>query len=195
MQTEAADEDTDADLVLMAQSGDMRAFDALIRRHGRKLYAMVYNMTSHHEDTNDLLQDIFAKAFQSLGKFHGKRSRRSGLSLNELDQMASADPALADSSLEANPVDLLEWKNWQKRLNEAMKELSHEHRAVVTMFDILGIPHSDICQILKVSAGTVRSRLHYAHQYLEGRLQELVQKNFENTCSLGDDIHGSRRSL
>lgn len=216
MQTEAADEDTDADLVLMAQSGDMRAFDALIHRHGRKLYAMVYNMTSHHEYTKDLLQDIFAKAFQSLGKFHGKstfytwlctigmnmtlnfvkkRSRRSGLSLNELDQMASADPALTDSSAEANPVDLLEWKNWQKRLNEAMKELSHEHRAVVTMFDILGIPHSDICQILKVSAGTVRSRLHYAHQYLEGRLQELVQKNFENTCSLGDDIHGSRRSL
>ena len=216
MQTDAADEDTDADLVLMAQSGDMRAFDALIRRHGRKLYAMVYNMTSHHEDTNDLLQDIFAKAFQSLGKFHGKstfytwlytigmnttlnflkkRNRRSGLSLNELDQAAFSDPALIDSRVEANPVALLELKNLQKRLNEAMQELSNEHRAVVTMFDIQGVSHSDICEILKVSEGTVRSRLHYAHQFLQGRLQDLVGKNFENTCSIGDDMHGSERSL
>lgn len=199
MHIDAPDEDTDVDLVLSAQSGDMRSFDALIYRHGKKLYAMIYNMTSHHEDTNDLLQEVFAKAYQSLGKFRGqssfytwlytiamnmtlnflkKRSRRSGMSLNELDQSALSDPALIDTRVEANPVALHELKNLQKRLNEAMQELSEEHRAVVTMFDIQGMPHSEICEILKVSEGTVRSRLHYAHQYLQSRLQDLREKNF-----------------
>lgn len=199
MQLDAADEDSDADLVVSAQAGDMRAFDALIHRHGKKLYAMIYNMTSHHEDTNDLLQDVFAKAYQSLGKFRGqssfytwlytiamnmtlnflkKRQRRSGMSLNELDQAVMTDPALIDTRVESNPIALNELKNLQKRLNEALQELSEEHRAVVTMFDIQGMPHSEICQILKVSEGTVRSRLHYAHQYLQSRLQDLKDKNF-----------------
>jgi RNA polymerase sigma factor (sigma-70 family) len=194
MPSDEADDESDIDLVRSAQSGELRAFDALIYRHGKKLYAMVYNMTSHHEDTNDLLQDIFAKAFQSIEKFRGqssfytwvytiamnmtlnflkKKNRRAGLSLNELDHAVLTDPALIDSSIGANPVALSELKYLQKRLNEAMQELSEEHRAVVTMFDIQGIPHSDICEILKVSEGTVRSRLHYAHQYLQGRLQDL----------------------
>lgn len=199
MYADAPDEDTDADLVTSAQSGEMRAFDALIHRHGKKLYAMIYNMTSHHEDTNDLLQDVFAKAYHSLGKFRGqssfytwlyaiamnmtlnflkKRNRRSGLSLNDLDHAAISDPALIDTRVEANPIALNHLKNLQKRLNEAMQELSVEHRAVVTMFDIQGLPHSEICQVLKVSEGTVRSRLHYAHQYLQSRLQDLREKSF-----------------
>ena len=194
MPSDDADDESDIDLVHSAQSGDLRAFDSLIYRYGKKLYAMVYNMTSHHEDTNDLLQDIFAKAFQSIEKFRGpssfytwiytiavnmtlnflkKKNRIAGLSLNELDHTALTDPALIDSSIGANPVAISELKYLQKRLNEAMQELSEEHRAVVTMFDIQGIPHSTICEILKVSEGTVRSRLHYAHQYLQGRLQDL----------------------
>ena len=194
MLSDESDDETDIDLVHNAQSGELRAFDALIYRHGKKLYGMVYNMTSHHEDTNDLLQDIFAKAYQSIEKFRGqssfytwiytiamnmtlnflkKKKRNAGCSLNELDHAVFTDPALIDTSIGANPVALSELKYLQKRLNEALQELSVEHRAVVTMFDIQGMPHSDICDILKISEGTVRSRLHYAHQYLQGRLQDL----------------------
>ena len=63
--------DPDQDLVTRAQQGDTRAFDALILKYGDKLYGLVYNMTSHKEDTHDLLQEIFARAYQSLGKFRG----------------------------------------------------------------------------------------------------------------------------
>jgi len=55
-------------------------------------------------------------------------------------------------------------------------KLSHEHRAVVTMFDIQGMPHADIAKILKISEGTVRSRLFYAHKQLQNHLQEFIKK-------------------
>jgi RNA polymerase sigma-70 factor (ECF subfamily) len=55
-----------------------------------------------------------------------------------------------------------------------MMKLSEEHRAVVTMFDVQGMPHAEIAKILKVSEGTVRSRLFYAHRQLQNYLQEFI---------------------
>ena len=60
----------------------------------------------------------------------------------------------------------------QERLNNAMMQLSEDHRAVVTMFDIQGMPHAEISRILGVSEGTVRSRLFYAHRQLQTYLEE-----------------------
>ena len=53
-------------------------------------------------------------------------------------------------------------------------KLSEEHRAVVTLFDIQGMPHAEIAKIMKISEGTVRSRLFYAHRQLQNYLQEFI---------------------
>ncbi|MCP5544081.1 MAG: sigma-70 family RNA polymerase sigma factor [Akkermansiaceae bacterium] len=191
--------DPDQDLVDRAREGDTRAFDALILKYGDKLYGLVYNMTSHKEDTHDLLQDIFAKAYQSLRSFRGnstfytwiyqiavnqtlnflkKRKRRTGLSLNDLDSGVQNDPALVDSTHEADPERQTQIKELQRKLNEAMQKLSEKHRMVVTMFDIQGMSHADIAKVLKTSEGTVRSRLHYAHLQLQSALQDSWDERF-----------------
>jgi RNA polymerase sigma factor (sigma-70 family) len=191
--------DPDGELVARAREGDTRAFDALILKYGDKLYGLVYNMTSNKEDTHDLLQDVFARAYHSLPKFRGrssfytwiyqiavnmtlnflkKRKRRAGLSLNELDSAIHQDPALVDTTHQANPERQSSVHELQKRLNEAMQRLSEPHRTVVTLFDIQGLPHSEIASILKVSEGTVRSRLHYAHLQLQSHLQDLWESRF-----------------
>ena len=191
--------DPDQALVTRAQSGDTRAFDALILKYGNKLHGLVFNMTHHLEDTHDLLQDIFAKAYQSLAKFRGnstfytwiyqiavnqtlnflkKRKRRRGLSLTELDNALHKDPALIDLTYEANPEQQSRLNELQKSLNAAMMKLSDSHRVVVTMFDIQGISHSEIAKVLKVSEGTIRSRLHYAHLQLQAALQDTWDERF-----------------
>lgn len=191
--------DPDQDLVTRAQQGDTRAFDALILKYGDKLYGLVYNMTSHKEDTHDLLQEIFARAYQSLGSFRGnstfytwiyqiavnltlnflkKRKRRTGLSLNELDSAVQNDPGLVDQTHEANPEQQTRLKELQVKLNEAMQKLSEPHRMVVTMFDIQGMSHAEIARILNTSEGTVRSRLHYAHLQLQSALQDSWNERF-----------------
>lgn len=185
--------DPDYEFVQRSQDGDTRAFDELVIKYSKKLYGLVYNMTSNKEDTHDLLQDIFAKAYRSLRHFRGKstfytwiysiavnmtlnflkkRKRRSGMSLDDVDSGIQNDPAFVDYAHQANPRHQSNIHELQKKLNEALQSLSEDHRAVVTMFDIQGIPHAEISKILGVSEGTVRSRLYYAHQQLQGYLQD-----------------------
>src|SRR4029077_6684475 len=64
----------DDELIARAQAGDASAFDDLIVKYSQRLYGLVYNMTSNHEDTNDLMQDIWSKAYRSIAGFRGKSS-------------------------------------------------------------------------------------------------------------------------
>ena len=188
--------DTDEVLVARAQSGDTSAFDQLVIRYSPRLYGMIYHMTSNKEDANDLTQDVFAKAYRSLPRFRGrssfytwiyaigtnmtlnflkKRNRRAAWSLDNLDSGIQNDEAMVDLAHAANPRHQSDLNELQKKLNEALQSLSNRHRAVVTMFDIQGIPHAEISKILKVSEGTVRSRLFYAHRQLQGHLEEFIK--------------------
>ena len=104
--------------------------------------------------------------------FLKKRKRRAGMSLDDVDTGIQNDPAFVDQGHMANPRHQSNIHELQKKLNEALQALSDDHRAVVTMFDIQGMPHAEISKILGVSEGTVRSRLYYAHQQLQGHLEE-----------------------
>src|ERR1043165_7297341 len=64
----------DKQLVARAKSGEAAAFDELVVKYAPRLYGLIYNMTSNHEDTNDLLQDVFSKAYKSIGGFRRKSS-------------------------------------------------------------------------------------------------------------------------
>ena len=191
--------DPDQDLVSRAKNGDTRAFDALILKYGDKLFGLVYSMTSHKEDTHDLLQEIFAKAYHSLPKFKGnstfytwiyqiatnrtlnflkKRKNRAGLSLDNMESSVQQDPALIDTNNDANPERQSSINELQIRLNEAMMKLSESHRMVVTLFDIQGMSHKEIAAVLNSSEGTIRSRLHYAHLQLQSALQDAWDERF-----------------
>ncbi len=62
----------DADLVLLAQQGDMGAYDELVIRHRGKIYAMIRNMVKNDADAWDLSQDVFIKAWQALPRFESR---------------------------------------------------------------------------------------------------------------------------
>ena len=190
---EAAPVNEDVELVARTQAGDPAAFDRLVVKFSPRLYGLVYNMTSNHEDTNDLLQDIFAKAYRSINGFRGKssfytwvhtiavnmtinflkkRGRRFQMSLDDVDANVQNDKEFIELTATSSPVREADLGELQQRLNEAMMRLSPEHRAVVTMFDIQGMPHAEISKIMGISEGTVRSRLFYAHRQLQNYLEE-----------------------
>jgi len=194
---EAAPVNPDIELVTRTQSGDARAFDELVVKYTPRLYGLVYNMTSNHEDANDLLQEVFAKAFRSISGFRGKssfytwihsiavnmtinflkkRGRRFQMSLDDVDLNIQNDKEFIELTATSSPVREADLGELQQRLNEAMLKLSPEHRAVVTMFDIQGMPHAEISKILGISEGTVRSRLFYAHRQLQAYLEEFRKK-------------------
>jgi len=185
----------DEQLVARAQSGDAAAFDALVVKHSPRLYALVYNMTANHDDTDDLLQDVWAKAYRSIGGFRGqsqfytwmhsiaanmtinflkKRGRRWTMNLDDLDNGILQDKEFTELQAVSTPLREADLGEMQQKINEAIMKLTPEHRAVVTMFDIQGLPHADIAKILRISEGTVRSRLFYAHKQLQAWLSEFA---------------------
>ncbi|HZC59681.1 MAG TPA: sigma-70 family RNA polymerase sigma factor [Chthoniobacterales bacterium] len=187
----------DETLVRLTQSGDTRAFDVLWQKYSPRIYSLIYNMTSNHEDANDLLLEVFAKAYRSINGFRGKssfytwihaiavnmtinfvkkRGRRFQMSLDDMDANVQNDKEFIDLTATNSPVREVDLSELQHRLNEAMMKLSVEHRAVVTMFDIHGMAHAEISKILGIPEATVRSRLFYAHRQLQNYLEEFRKK-------------------
>ena len=191
------EEVSDNDLVAKTKAGDASAFDDLIRKYHGRLYGLIYHMTSNHEDTNDLLQDVFSKTYQVIETFKGessfytwihriavnmtlnflkKRKRRQHPSIDNSDEYLESDPDFLEAANKKDPRHLINMHEFQKKLAVAMNKLSYQHRAVVTLFDIQGISQPEIAKILKTSEGTVRSRLFYAHQQLKHSLEEFNVK-------------------
>lgn len=185
----------DRTLVARAQLGDDSSYEELVRRYQQRIYGLCYHLTSNHEDATDLAQDAFVKAWKALRTFKGdssfytwvyriaynsvlnhlkqRRHRTPHLSLDDLDFNAEHSPDLVELISDKTPRREAGLIELQKRLNEAMLRLSPEHRAVVTMHDIQGLPHDEIARIMDCNPGTVRSRLFYARQQLQAWLSDI----------------------
>lgn len=187
---------SDLTLVRNAQREDVRAYDELVRRYQERIYATVYHMTSNHEDANDLVQETFIKAYRALKTFKGdsslytwvyriavnktinflkQRKNRAHMSLNDVDLNAENDPDLVALVSEKTPRRDLNLAELQDKLNAAMLKLSEHHRMVVTLHDIQGLSHEEIGEIMDCNIGTVRSRLFYARQQLQGYLLDYLK--------------------
>ena len=187
----------DTPLVRRAQSGDEDAYEELVRRHQHRIYGLCYHLTSNHEDAADLAQDAMIKAWKALRSFKGdssfytwlyriayntvlnhlkqRRNRTPHLSLDDLDFNAEHTPELLELISTITPRRDVSLAELHQKLNEAMLRLSEEHRTVVTLHDIQGLPHDTIAEILQCNPGTVRSRLHYARQQLQGLLGDFLK--------------------
>jgi len=190
------DNTEELDLLMRARRGDLSAYDELVRRHQQRIYATIYHMTANHEDANDLAQDTFIKAFAALKSFKGgssfytwvyriavnktlnflkSRKRHAAMSLNDLDLHAENDPDLVALVSDKTPRRDAQLSELQEKLNEAMLKLSEQHRLVVTLHDVQGVPHEEIAKIMDCNVGTVRSRLFYARQQLQGFLADYLK--------------------
>ena len=183
-------------LVKGARTGDLEAYDSLVRRYQERIYATIYHMTANHEDATDLAQETFIKAYQALKSFKGdssfftwvyriavnktinflkQRKNKTYMSLNDLDFNAEHDADLVALISERTPrreVNLIEL---QEKLNAAMQKLSEIHRLVVTLHDVQGLSHEEIGKIMNCNTGTVRSRLFYARQQLQAYLSDYLK--------------------
>ncbi|MFA6288691.1 MAG: sigma-70 family RNA polymerase sigma factor [Opitutaceae bacterium] len=188
--------DSDWMIVQRVQAGDVASFDQLILKYRERVYAMIYNMTSNREDAADLTQDSFIKAFQSINRFQGQssfftwlyriavNSSLTHIRKNKLRTFFSFDKVHEDAGVSEVINRLTDKKDverdvfvneLQEKLNEALQKLSIPHRTVVTLFEIDGLSHEEIAEVMNCSVGTVRSRLHYAKQLLQAELQSYVR--------------------
>jgi RNA polymerase sigma-70 factor (ECF subfamily) len=186
--------DDDRSLIAAARGGDTEAFGVLVRRYQDRLYPTALRLTGRAEDAHDLLQEAFLRAYLKLGHFHGESAFFTWLYRITVNLALSqrrtrhwsapggersgsppadwpADPAATD------PSRHLEQAERDAQVQQALDQLSPEHRAVVVMKDIDGLRYEEIAESLRIPVGTVRSRLHRARLELKDRLRGLLHES------------------
>jgi RNA polymerase sigma-70 factor (ECF subfamily) len=189
--------DADALIVAEVRAGKVAAFDQLVLKYRERIYAIIYNLTSNREDASDLTQDAFIRAFQSINSYGGQSSfftwlyriavngARTHLRKNRLRTFFSIEQASEEENtpewlntlaVEAGAEKEVFARDLRQRLNESFQKLSIKHRTVITLFEIDGLSHAEIAEVMECTEGTVRSRLHYAKLQLQADLQDLLKR-------------------
>jgi RNA polymerase sigma-70 factor (ECF subfamily) len=171
-------------LIAGCLQGDTAAFGRLVLRYQDRLYNTVYRLVDNAEDAQDVVQEAFLNAYQSLDSFKGhsefftwlyriayntaislKRKQRVTLSLSARGN-GEADLDPPDESDLTRPGHGLERAEEERRIQEALNRLSPEHRMVLILKDMEGQKYEAMAEILEVPIGTIRSRLHRARAEL-----------------------------
>ena len=180
----------DQRLIADCLKGRTAAFGELVRRYQDRLYNTVYRLVGSAEDAQDVVQEAFLHAYQSLDRFKGdsrfftwlyriavnsaislKRKQRVVVSirLGREGQGGPAEPL--DNSEFSQPGRPLERAEEERRIQLALSRMSPEHRAVLILKDMEEQKYEDMAEILQVPIGTIRSRLHRARLELRTLLE------------------------
>ena len=185
----------DEELVVRTLGQHSEAFAQLYERHRERIYRIAFRFVHNKADALDLCQEVFVKAYESLGTFKGEarfstwltriasntcidfcrhaQVRRAG----ELDeQSATRDLRNPGRRPEPRPAEALERAEVQEAIDAAIDQLSPEHRAVFVLHAIEGLTYEEVAEAVGCPIGTVMSRLHYARKRLRGLLAWLKKE-------------------
>lgn len=182
---------TDVELVARAQRGDTQAFDQLVTRHEAKVYGLCLKMLGSPEDAEDVLQEVFVKAYQSLPSFRGDsafstwvyriatnaclmRIRKKKLDTVPLDKPAGPEEDVTREIPDwtRNPASQVMNEEFRTVLAKHVNDLDPDNRIVFMLRDVHGLTTDDTASVLGLSVPAVKSRLHRARLYLRQRLND-----------------------
>jgi RNA polymerase sigma-70 factor (ECF subfamily) len=173
------------------RAGDDAACEELVRRHGAHLLAVARRLLGDGEDARDAVQDAFASAFRAIGSFAGEarlstwlhriavnaalmklrtRRRRPEQPIDDLLPVFEADGHRRDPGGPWQPAERLERRELRKRVRDAIEQLPEGYRTVLVLRDIEELDTAEVAELLGVTAGVVKTRLHRARQALRALL-------------------------
>jgi RNA polymerase sigma-70 factor (ECF subfamily) len=155
------------------------AYTQLVRKYQERLYWHIRRMVVEHEDTNDVLQNVFIKVWKYLANFKGdsnlytwlyriatnetitwleQKKKRGSVSLSD-EESPVAERLVAQKGFDANK---LEW-----RLQEAIQALPEKQRIVFNLRYYDEMPYDEMAQVLETSAGALKASYHHAVKKVE----------------------------
>jgi RNA polymerase sigma-70 factor (ECF subfamily) len=171
-----------------ARKGDKKAFGQLVRDHQKRLFRFIYGLTGSFDQTEDIVQEAFVKAYDALDRFEKGRefypwlaTIARNLAFNQLkrdQRQESLDRAhergFDQASGELGPLDQLISGEAQKRFYRALKALPENYRTVFVLRHFEEMDYKEIAARLKIPPGTVDSRLYRARQLLLEALKDML---------------------
>ena len=175
-------------LINRALNGDDEAFEQIVLKYRRMIYAVCFKITGNEQDSFDAFQEALIKIYFNLREFNSKSkfstwiysiSKNAAIDLlKEKERNLCCIECLLDEQEESKPYRLpntyLYYRELGEELVNLINTLPDEMRAVIILRDIEGYSYLEISNILNISRGTMKSRLNRARKKLrEGILPYL----------------------
>ena len=169
------------------REGDADALQILMEKYQQRVFALVFGIVRDRHEVEDVAQEVFLKVFLRISAFDGrskfytwlyrvaantakdhvkKRRRRPALPLEE-------DAGIPDES--GGPTQAAVVSERRVMVREAIAALPTRYREVLALRELEGMTYNEIAQVLRLSIGTVESRLHRARARLKRRLETHAQ--------------------
>ena len=177
----------ETDLIERSRAGDHDAFAVLVDRYRDRIYRLVYGLIRDADESEDVVQEVFVKAFFRLSSFRGnsafytwlyrvavntatdyrkKWRRRKGLSLED---GPSGSEGLADEG--PRPERLAHGRELAERLEQALQSMPEKYRTMLVLREYEGLSYEELARVLNLAKGTVESRLFRARERLKALLE------------------------
>jgi RNA polymerase sigma-70 factor (ECF subfamily) len=187
--------DEDAGQVSLLKSGDLDAFELLVRKYQKRMFNIAFRITGDFDDAAETVQETFLSAYRGIGKFRGDASFSTWLTTitvnharNRLKQMQGRrhheiysldDPiktedgcmALDPPSNAPSVQEQLEQHEIRGKVQECISILEQDFREVLVLRDMQEFSYEEISSILKLALGTVKSRLSRARESIRDCLR------------------------
>jgi RNA polymerase sigma-70 factor (ECF subfamily) len=195
MSTKAQEVAFDRILVDRFKGGDQAAFDEMVSRYWDRIYAMVHQLLRNQQDAEEVTQDAFIRAHRGLVNFRGESAfstwlyqiatnlarnrywywwRRKRDKTISFDQPVSDDNSTQLSEIfpsdAETPEDIALTQELVDRISTGMEKLSAKHREILILRNVKNLSYEEIAVILRISVGTVKSRIARARESLRAKM-------------------------
>ena len=189
----------DLDLVHASKSGDVAAFEQLVKKYDRKLLRIAQSVTHNREDSQDAVQEAFLKAYQNLAEFREDSQFSTWLiritlnqSLMKLRKQRATQEVSLDEDFQAEilPMEITDWApnpeqlyrrtELRNILSKTLKELSPILQTVFVLRDIEGLSIDETAEVLNLSHAAVKARLWRVRLQLRDRLNKYFSKQTQS---------------
>jgi RNA polymerase sigma-70 factor (ECF subfamily) len=185
-------EPSNAELVKQAQAGRSGAFDRLVERHMRGVYALAYSFVRNHSDADDLTQDVFIRAFAGLKRFRGRAAfgtwlyriahnvctnyvRRCLPSARlTSDPLPSEGGRLVPADAALSPPEELSLAELREDAERAVGALPRKLRVALELVVNQGLSHKEAAKVIGCRPNTVSWRVFRAREVLMEELADHV---------------------
>lgn len=185
--------DSDEALVWKARNGDFSAFERLFERHRDLVYRYAYQMAPRRDDAEDIVQEVFIKAYQNLKRYRDEakfttwllritanlgtdRARMSNRRQNlEKRESTGALTWMTVGNYGENPIDNLENEERRMLLRDAIAALPEHHKNAIIFRDLQEMEYDDIAEFFGCSVGGAKLRVLRARRALRDRLAPMIE--------------------
>jgi RNA polymerase sigma-70 factor (ECF subfamily) len=159
--------DPDPRLLVRARSGDLSAFEELVRAYQAEVFRFAWHLTRDRTLAEDATQETFLRAFRFIGGFRGEQ--RFGSWLFAIARNCSFDALRPPRPLaiDGEPVGRTTADaSARAELDAALRAISTEHREVFLLVEVFGLSYQETADVLRIAVGTAKSRMFRARQAL-----------------------------